>query len=678
MKRKNKYAFTLVELIVVITILAILWTIAFISLQWYSASSRDSVRISDVSNMKTSLELFHLNAWKYPLPDDNEIIDYGSETLWYQWEFWTNVVSQLSRNLNEIPTDPLTDKKYIYSVAWNKNEFEILNLLEWDIAYNPHLSSPKGRGIISILNQTNAATLTVTPRIDGTYNWVFIKTANYIVPVPSIITAEDITWWLTLTTDNIKSQIINWWENIPNLWNINYNTWALINLTLNATWTIDKDSTDAQKLSVYQAIYDTYSWTTLANDWVIQIILNKTTDEEKIAITKTVVLNNTTTVATVTSNSCDDSTKPADDLNKTYTVNPTSINQAYVQDSSECWYTCDWWYTWTNCEIEPPLITSTDCTNAWWMWVDSANDVYIWTTQWSWFCISPRFWDWQTNWTDLNDWAWWISWNGWWNEILDYYNWWDSSSIDDTWNPYPNYWQTKKIDSEVSYNCKAIWTASSDFDITDTVAWRMKWLATTWNTYANARSIDWITWLVPHTVWTYPQAIPALYIADCIDWVKDLWITMTYTHNEDTTSDITYAQYNTDNTENTDTAFLSDTTYQDRQKYLTAWTQRAGSHLPSAMSHITTWYASATDADGDFLTTTSRWEYQVACEASLLTDANDDTDNERIWLSAIGRTTGTYRGRRARIVGGTGCGDQSYSSTGNRTGNLSARFVVRP
>ncbi|MDD2907974.1 MAG: type II secretion system protein [Candidatus Gracilibacteria bacterium] len=47
---KNK-AFTLVELIVVITILAILGTIAFISLQGYSAGARDSKRLSDVTNI---------------------------------------------------------------------------------------------------------------------------------------------------------------------------------------------------------------------------------------------------------------------------------------------------------------------------------------------------------------------------------------------------------------------------------------------------------------------------------------------------------------------------------------------------------------------------------------------------------------------------------------------------
>lgn len=54
---KNTKAFTLVELIVVITILAILGTIAFISLQGYSAEARDSKRISDVSNIAKKVSL---------------------------------------------------------------------------------------------------------------------------------------------------------------------------------------------------------------------------------------------------------------------------------------------------------------------------------------------------------------------------------------------------------------------------------------------------------------------------------------------------------------------------------------------------------------------------------------------------------------------------------------------
>jgi prepilin-type N-terminal cleavage/methylation domain-containing protein len=53
----TKKAFTLVELIVVITILAILGTIAFISLQGYSADARNSKRTEDLGNILKSVEL---------------------------------------------------------------------------------------------------------------------------------------------------------------------------------------------------------------------------------------------------------------------------------------------------------------------------------------------------------------------------------------------------------------------------------------------------------------------------------------------------------------------------------------------------------------------------------------------------------------------------------------------
>lgn len=54
--RNTKSAFTLVELIVVITILAILGTIAFISLQGYSQEARNSKVTSDIRNLVTAVE----------------------------------------------------------------------------------------------------------------------------------------------------------------------------------------------------------------------------------------------------------------------------------------------------------------------------------------------------------------------------------------------------------------------------------------------------------------------------------------------------------------------------------------------------------------------------------------------------------------------------------------------
>jgi len=54
--QKNNGGFTLIELIVVITILAILGTIAFISLQGYSADARNSKRLSDMGQITTAME----------------------------------------------------------------------------------------------------------------------------------------------------------------------------------------------------------------------------------------------------------------------------------------------------------------------------------------------------------------------------------------------------------------------------------------------------------------------------------------------------------------------------------------------------------------------------------------------------------------------------------------------
>jgi len=55
--KNTKQAFTLVELIVVITILAILGTIAFISLQGYSADARNSKRTSDLNTLAGKMNI---------------------------------------------------------------------------------------------------------------------------------------------------------------------------------------------------------------------------------------------------------------------------------------------------------------------------------------------------------------------------------------------------------------------------------------------------------------------------------------------------------------------------------------------------------------------------------------------------------------------------------------------
>jgi prepilin-type N-terminal cleavage/methylation domain-containing protein len=395
---KQKQAFTLVELIVVITILAILWTIAFISLQWYSKDARDSIRISDISSMKTSLELFHLDAGKYPLPDDNEVVDYGTEALWYQWDFWSSVISNLSRSMTEVPTDPLTDKKYVFSVANNKNEFEILSLLEWDsLALNN-------------INQTNAASLVVTPKIDWTYNRVFIETANYIVPVPSIINTEVWEAPMTLDSNNISSQIINWGENIPVQWNVISNTWALTWLVLSVyTWSIDINTSNSEKENVMQKIKDAYTWSVLASNDIYNFILSSSWELEDVTLVNSLVLKDDSTEVTIVPNpysSCTALNTPTP-FDAITTYDSCDIPDTIVCSWENTWITVAWCNVWASVWSEYALcIDGASCTEGRvWLYFQFGRNI-SYPTAWTGWLIWYAF-DWEVDgWIDwIDDWS---------------------------------------------------------------------------------------------------------------------------------------------------------------------------------------------------------------------------------------------------------------------------------
>ena len=410
-KQNNSLWFTLVELIVVITILAILGTIAFISLQGYSAQARDSKRLSDIQNIKKSLELFSLNTWKYPLPDNKQTVSYSWEILWYQWIVWDIVTTNLSRNLNIKPTDPLTELEYTYSTIDSQTKYELLSIYESDlISYN------------NLLNGINAANANY-PKINWNYNWVFVKATTYYIPTPSIITSEDLSLELDFEIEplKIKSQIITGWENNLANGQIEAKIDWLPNFTVQAfSWVLNTtnwEDTNWAKEELANKLILAYSWTLLANNWIYKQIVETTWTNDLISLIDDVALSSKTYASIwssdwwTTNYSCDETTKPADDLNKTYTINPTSENQAYVQDSAECWYTCTPWYTWTNCEIAPnPYVSCTwvnnpipfSATTIYWQWTSnecSDSDIIVCSWNGIWYTISACN-VWATEWSE--------------------------------------------------------------------------------------------------------------------------------------------------------------------------------------------------------------------------------------------------------------------------------------
>lgn len=203
MNKTSNKAFTLVELIVTITILAVLGTIWFVSLNWYAASARDAVRTSDMTSIVKILEHWVLFSWSYPLPDNSSDITFSWSLAWKQWSFW-DWARRATRWISEIPTDPLTWQEYTYSLHNNSSEYQL-----WGVAEDSLATS-------WIYNETFADVSDFRSVIKWNYNGVWLKVPHWdgntsILAVPSII-ASKITS-PTTTLDSIlsaKTLSYNW------------------------------------------------------------------------------------------------------------------------------------------------------------------------------------------------------------------------------------------------------------------------------------------------------------------------------------------------------------------------------------------------------------------------------------------------------------------------------------
>lgn len=212
---KKTFAFTIPELVIIITVLSVLMWISFLSYSWYTKSSRDTLRFTDLNNIKSSLETFYNKTWKYPEVSSWTVITYKWLKAWDQWVFWDSTFWNVDW-INKVPSDPQTWNYYMYSLTSDKKEYELAAALEWEMVVKSNT-----------ISKTYAWDLVWKSLVVWKYNWKVLKVddwaSSYILAIPtlinwdlSLVTVEDIVAnkkfayiWSNLVAWNYENTIFN-------------------------------------------------------------------------------------------------------------------------------------------------------------------------------------------------------------------------------------------------------------------------------------------------------------------------------------------------------------------------------------------------------------------------------------------------------------------------------------
>lgn len=119
--------FTLVELVVVITIVSILSTIWFVAYTDYLKTVRDSNRAQQLSSIQDWLELYAVKN-QLPFPNNPINITYWASNIWIQWSLNETILSFIQ--YNEWGTDPLSGEYFTYYITNDRKFSQLLGFFE--------------------------------------------------------------------------------------------------------------------------------------------------------------------------------------------------------------------------------------------------------------------------------------------------------------------------------------------------------------------------------------------------------------------------------------------------------------------------------------------------------------------------------------------------------------------
>jgi len=234
--------FTLVELIVVITILAILATIWFVSFSGYLAGTRDTNRKAQLKSMSDALELYRTKQ-SLPIPDDKvdvKVWTWSNErVIAYQWYIWKNVLESIE--YTESWLDPKDKTYFSYYLSRNKKYYQLLAFLEEpnkDVVVAMNSRHPEG---VHSTNNVGLSFMATLNAADYSQREVFVswKKLWILVEDETNIPIQELpiiswSWYLNVETTNDTYKAILENLSIEN-WVIRW-TWSTLKMIAATAW----------------------------------------------------------------------------------------------------------------------------------------------------------------------------------------------------------------------------------------------------------------------------------------------------------------------------------------------------------------------------------------------------------------------------------------------------------
>lgn len=228
--QKDKNAFTLIEIVIVLAIISILVVSSYVWYSFYVSKARDATRISDLTNISDTMDYLLLNWWSLAIPDGSSLEKVEMNwILWKQWIYWKESYSKSSKDLTYLPIDPLTKENYKYFLSEDWRFYKLEATLEnWQkylkTNFAPALVAKKDKNSESVPRSTPTV-INNLPVIKG-----FSGDNTIYSEIKFLVTAE--------LEDADGDEITISSKNLPNWVTIN---WKNISWSISEEWTYSFD-----------------------------------------------------------------------------------------------------------------------------------------------------------------------------------------------------------------------------------------------------------------------------------------------------------------------------------------------------------------------------------------------------------------------------------------------------